>query len=415
LAKRGLLVTYYFPPTGGGGVQRWVKFLKYLSGYGWEFSVITSDHRHSIPIDESLIKELPENIKIIRTGNSSAVESIQEKARFLGESGYWQRWASAFFRITDSRKSWNRIAKKHLFEELEHISYDVIILSSPPYSLALLAAEINQSVNCPVFFDLRDPWTINPYKIYPTKFHHILDERREKKAISKINFLISAYQSTIDNYQKRIKNFGSKKVQILPNGYDEADFRGLKRIDPFNGGKYNIGFSGSIYSHLNVPQPVFNAISRLKNDGIDIHFHHVGNSVYDLSKLAKQFKIEDNVHLWGYNDHKKSLQILQMMDALCLILDDRLPYSENTIGGKVYEYLRLMKPIFAVIPENGEAARIIKKTNSGVVVSARNNEKIVQELISLIHNKQDFTWKGIEEFNREQQAEVLNSFLEAHI
>jgi hypothetical protein len=97
LAKRGLVISYYFPPTGGGGVQRWVKLLKYLSGYGWEFCVIANDHTISSPRDESLLKEVPENIKVIRTGNSSTAESIQTKAPFFRQSGYWQRWISAFF------------------------------------------------------------------------------------------------------------------------------------------------------------------------------------------------------------------------------------------------------------------------------------------------------------------------------
>ncbi len=415
MAKRGLVISYYFPPTGGGGVQRWVKLLKYLSGYGWEFCVICNDHTISSPKDESLLKEVPENIKVIRTGNSSASESIQTKTPFFRQSGYWQRWISAFFRITDSRKYWNKIARKYLIEELKRNKYDAIIFTSPPYSLALLAAEIDQQENCPVFLDLRDPWTINPYKIYPTKFHRFLDEHIEIRSVSKINYLISAYQSTIDDYRKRIKNFDSKKVLILPNGYDEADFTALNYINSFEGGKFNLGFSGSIYSHLNTPHPVFKAISKLKSEGMDIHFHHIGTSVYDLSKLAKKYEIEDNVHCWGYNSHQKSLEILQMMDALCMILDDRWPHSENTIGAKFYEYLRLKKPIFAVIPENGEAANLIKKTNSGLVVSGRNIENIAQKLKSMIRNETSFTWCGLEEFSREKQAQALNTFLEMNI
>jgi hypothetical protein len=415
LAKRGLVISYYFPPTGGGGVQRWVKLLKYLSKCGWEFSVITSDHSISNPKDESLLTEVPENIKVIRTEKASTVESIPLKASFLRQSGYWQRWVSALFRITDSRKSWNTIVRKYLNEELKNHNYEAIIFTSPPYSLAFLAAEIKQLVNCPVYLDLRDPWTINPYKIYPTLVHRWLDEQRENKSISKINYLISAYQSTINNYKKRIKDFESKKVLLLPNGYDEADFVKLKKISPFKGGEFNLGFSGSIYSHLNTPHPVFKAISRLKNEGLDLHFHHIGTSVYNLSKLSKKYDIEDKVHSWGYTNHQKSIEILQMMDALCMILDDHWPLSENTIGGKFYEYLRLKKPIFAVIPENGEAAKLINKTNSGVIVSGRNIENITQKLKLMIRNKPIFTWNGIEEFSREKQAETLNKYLEMNI
>jgi len=226
---------------------------------------------------------------------------------------------------------------------------------------------------------------------------------------------ISAYQSTIDDYSKRFKNFKSKNILVLPNGYDESDFDHLKKVTPFEGGDYNLGFSGSIYSHLNTPNPVFKAINRLKSEGIDIHFHHIGTSVYDLEKLAKKYNVEDRVHSWGYHNHKKNLEILKMMDALCMILDDHWPHSEHTVGGKFYEYLRLKKPIFAVVPENGEAAKLIDRTNSGVVVSGKNMEMIVQKLKILIQNRQDFTWKGIEEFSREKQAKTLAKFLEMNI
>ena len=130
-----------------------------------------------------------------------------------------------------------------------------------------------------------------------------------------------------------------------------------------------------------------------------------------VNLLAQKYKIGRNVHLWGYHDHKKSLASLKKMDALCLILDDRISNSKNTVGGKVYEYLRLRKPIFAIISDDGEAAAIINKTNSGIVISARDNEKIAEKLNSLIKNEHQFTWQGIEAFSRERQADTLNSFL----
>jgi glycosyltransferase involved in cell wall biosynthesis len=415
LARRGLLVSYYFPPTGGGGVQRWAKLIKYLSRYGWEFTIIAHQHVNSSPKDETLLDEIPRNAKIIRTPYSSTGMTSQIKALFFSKSGYWQRWASAFFHITDSRKSWNNDAARYIVEELKNHAYNVIIFTSPPYSLAFLASEIKKKVNCPVLLDLRDPWTINPYKIYPTKLHRFLDQRREKICISKLKVLISAYQSTIDDYQKRVQNFGSKEILILPNGYDEADFRNLDDIEIFQGGAYNIGFSGSVYSHLNTPHPIFKAIYQLKKEGLDIHFHHIGSSVYDLAKLAQKYKIEENIHLWGYTDHKTNLRLLQKMDALCLILDDHWPRSESTIGGKIYEYLRLKIPIFAIVPANGEAARLIKDTNSGITMSAKKEENIIENLKRLVLDKQKFTWNGIEKFNRERQAKVLSDFLDSLI
>jgi hypothetical protein len=412
LAKNGLIVSYYFPPTGGGGVQRWLKFTKYLSRFGWNLTVIADAHHPRSPRDESLLKELPQAVEIIRIQNRPSTGFLEQKIRYLYKSGYWQRWLSAFFNITDSRKSWNKKVLKVIYGKLANKNYDAIIITSPPYSLVLLAAELTDKVEIPVYLDFRDPWTLNPYKIYPTIFHRLIDRSRETAAIKKIKNIISAYQAPLDDYKSRIEPFSNKRTLLLPNGYDESDFVQLAENNRANDRNYNIGFSGSVYSHLNTPHMVFRTIKNLNSEGYNIHFHHVGTSVYDLNKLAQKFKIEDNIHLWGYKSHWECLEILNRMDALCLILDDRLTNAENTIGGKFYEYLRLQKPIFAIVPTEGEAAKVIRKTNSGVIVSANDMRAMKQILKKLIAAEYEFSWENIDEYNREKQAQILRNFLE---
>ena len=412
MAKRGLIVSYYFPPTGGGGVQRWLKFVKYLSSFGWDLTIIANDHHPPSPRDESLLKELSQEVEIVRIQNRSANASLKNNLSFLYKSGYWQRWLSAFFNITDSRRSWNKQVMKVINEKLKNKIYDAIIISSPPYSLVLLAAELTDKIDVPVYLDLRDPWTLNPYKIYPTFFHRRIDRKREIVAIRKIKNIISAYQAPLDDYSRCIEEFDKKRILVLANGYDEHDFEHLKRQDPDHNEIFNIGFSGSVYSHLNTPDMVFRTIKNLNSEGYNIHFHHVGTSVYDLYKLAKKFKIESNIHLWGYKSHTECLEILNRMDALCLILDDRFKNAENTIGGKFYEYLRLQKPIFAIVPKDGEAAKMIRKTNSGLIVSGRDIKAMEQTLKKLIVAEHEFSWEHIDEYNREKQAQILRNFLE---
>jgi glycosyltransferase involved in cell wall biosynthesis len=278
--------------------------------------------------------------------------------------------------------------------------------------LAVLAAELCGEIKNPLFLDLRDPWSINPYKIYPTPLHRYIDKIREEKTIARLKFIISAYQSTLNDYKRRIKGFSESDSLFLPNGFDEEDFSNLDMLDVPQKGKFNLGFSGSIYSHLNTPEPVFAAMQVLKKKNTDIHFHHIGTSVYNISEWADVYGISDRVHPWGYKDHRQSLGILQGMDALCIILDDRWNNAGNTVGGKLYEYLRLRKPILAIIPENGEAANVIRKTNSGVIVSSKSTEQIVTVLEQLIAKKRTFSWMGLEEYSREIQARTLKDFLE---
>jgi glycosyltransferase involved in cell wall biosynthesis len=409
------VVSYYFPPTGGGGVQRWLKYIKYLSRWDWEFTVITTEPESSGSRDDSLLNDLPANTHIIRTDPVESSPVLPSKISFLSKSGYWQRWISAFFHITDRRQNWNRKARVYIKREMKKNKYDAVILTSPPYSLALLAAELRGDVKCPLYLDLRDPWSINPYKIYPTPLHRYIDKIREEKTIAGVKFIISAYQSTLNDYKKRIKDFKENQSLFLPNGFDEEDFSNLEMVDIPHKGKFNLGFSGSIYSHLNTPEPVFAAMQVLKKRNTDIHFHHIGLSVYDISRWADLYGISDRVHLWGYKDHCQSLGFLKNMDALCIILDERWLNAGNTVGGKLYEYLRLRIPILAIIPENGEAANTIRKTNSGIIVSSKNIEQIVMVLELLITKSQTFSWIGLEEYNREFQAQTLKKYLEYNI
>jgi len=412
LAKRGLVVSYYFPPTGGGGVQRWLKYIKYLARWGWEFTVITNEPESNGPRDDSLLIDIPANTHIIRTDHDDSSAVLPSKLSFLRKSGYWQRWLSAFFHITDRRHSWNRKARVYIKSEMEKRKYDALILTAPPYSLAILAAELCGEIKIPLFLDLRDPWSLNPYKIYPTPLHRYVDKIREEKTIARLKFIISAYQSTLNDYKRRISGFADGHSLFLPNGFDEEDFHNLEMLDVPQKGKFNLGFSGSIYSHLNTPEPIFAAMQVLKKKNTDIHFHHIGTSVYNISQWADIYGISDRVHPWGYKDHRESLGILQGMDALCIILDDRWNNAGNTVGGKLYEYLRLRKPILAIIPENGEAANVIRKTNSGLIVSSKSMEQIVKALEQLIAKNRTFSWMGVEEYSREIQARTLKDFLE---
>ena len=115
MGRNCLIISYYFPPAGGGGVQRWTKLIKYLSPLGWNFTVISAETDTMLPEDNSLVKELPGEIKVIRIHSAQPAKSLQKQQR---ETSYWKRWLSAFFYITDSRIKWNKYAYPVILEEL---------------------------------------------------------------------------------------------------------------------------------------------------------------------------------------------------------------------------------------------------------------------------------------------------------
>ena len=418
MAKRCLIVSYYFPPGGGGGVQRIVKWIKYLSRAGWRFTVITADEKSNlIPADASLITEIPAQTKIISVENINPAQALKSLARKpeSGKSSYAKRWLSAFFYIPDIRKNWLPRLTPVLMKELNSQNYDCVLFTIPPYSLAFLAAEMVNALDIPVILDLRDPWSMNPYKIHPSPFHEQKDRRLELAAIQKLPYLISAYQNIISFYRQEVPDFSRKKGVVIPNGYDEEDFAHIKSQKQ-DGEFFNMAFSGTLYSHLNNPAPLFKAMALLKKqaplEGNRIRFHHLGKSMINLTKMAKRFGLSGQVHEWGYLPHREALQKLSGMDAFYFILDDRNKKAANTIGGKVYEYLRLKKPILALVPEEGEAAQLIRHTDSGVVLSPAASAEIAGVLKSWQEQRPQFGFNNIEEFSRRHQAERLGRFLE---
>jgi len=408
--KRCLIVSYYFPPTGGGGVQRVSKLIKYLSGKGWQFSVITAKEKGHLPDDPSLLNELPALLKKIEIPVKLPVaKQTKNKATY-----FW-RWLSAFFYIPDIRKTWADTAGAQIQAEIARRTYRCVFITSPPYSLALLAAELTEKTDVPVILDLRDPWTTNPYKIHPTPYHLLKDRQLEKQAIKHVRYGISAYRSLLAYYARTVKNFPVQNWRFIPNGFDEEDFITLSAAR-YSSATFDLAFSGTFYSHVNNPRPLFKAIARLKKEeprlAEKIRFHHVGKSMLPLKELAKQFGLNDQLVEWGYAAHKECLNILARMDAFCFILNDKRKYSDQTIGGKVYEYLRLRKPILALVPENGEAAEMIRQTDSGQVLASSNTKQITATLKEWLQQIPSYSFKGIEQYRRDLQAGKLADFLD---
>lgn len=414
--RRCLIITYYFPPLGGGGVQRIAKLVKYASRQGWQFTVITAQEQTAIiPQDPTLQAEIPSKTNIIRVPFKLLSSPVPVEHRITQKSNYWKRWLSAFFYLPDSRKKWLGRAWPSIENELQNETYDLVLISIPPYSLSFLAKRIKARFGMPVVLDMRDPWTLNPYKIYPTPLHRRIDWQMEKKVIASAEYGISAYKKPLEFYENKIENFNSANWTVIPNGFDEEDFADLKP-KASDHQTFNLAFSGTIYSHINHPAPLFKAMAQLKQRfpelGAKARFLFVGKAHIDLRKATKKYGLEKQIVEKGYLPHQQSVRLLNEADALCFILDDRRRESQYTVGGKVYEYLRLKKPILALVPQSGEAAELIRETHSGVVVPPRQTGKIVRILHDWMQALPQFEFRHIERFSRKKQAQEWMRFLE---
>ena len=419
MAKRCLIVTYYFPPLGGGGVQRMVKLSKYLHRAGWQVTVVTADEP-GIPVekDETLLQEIPQSAKIIHIPADLPFVRQNKNAELKNNirSSYFKRWISAFLFIPDIRKAWIKPAKQAVLQELQKEKYDCILVSSPPYSLALLAGELTDEATVPVILDMRDPWTINPFKIHPTFFHRLLDQRLERKAVSTVNYGISVTKDLLSYYGKTIRNFKKENWRYIPNGYDEEDFSFAEVEPSLPNDNFNIAFLGTFYSHLNKPDELFTVFSLINKEQRNLSkklcFHHIGKAHIDLKKMAIKYGLEEQIVLHGYLPHRQALAVLNKMDAFCLVYDSRNPKSRYTIGSKLYEYLRLRKPILAMIPEDSEAAQIIRQADAGTVIESTEHHKAAETLKHWMDNPPAYSFKEIEQYSRTNQARAFIEFFE---
>lgn len=415
--KRCLIITYYFPPMGGGGVQRILKLVKYLRPKGWQFTLITASPypKAAVLRDTSLLDETPSDLKVIRVPDSMA--ALQKGIAGKLKSTFAMRWISSLFFIPDIRKNWVKQAEKKALALLDRETFDCILISSPPYSLALCAARLQKQTQIPVILDMRDAWTTNPYKIYPSSLHSRIDAHLERKAIKNVKYGVSCIASLIEHFKKNIPDFKTENWRVIPNGFDESDFSGLQKTTCAPG-CFNIAFSGTTYSHLNSPEPLFKAIAHLAKEqphtAEKIRFHHVGHSVIDLKKLSQKYNLEDQIVLHGYHPHRVCLNILSGMDALIFFLDSRDPRSVNTLGGKVYEYLRLELPVIGVVPRKGEAADLLTETGAGLVTPGDNPQELAEVLLNLINGSQRLKRNAhiIRRYERRVIADDFKSFFE---
>ncbi|RLD16984.1 hypothetical protein DRI50_00555 [candidate division KSB1 bacterium] len=415
--RRALIVTYYFPPLGGGGVQRMAKLVKYASRKGWEFTVITADEPTGfINEDPSLADEVPASTKIIRVPFKVLSATPTRFSAFFKTSGFLKRLLSAFVYIPDSRKGWLSKAWPVIARELQGGQYDLVLVSIPPYSLSFLVSEIERRFDLPVILDMRDPWTLNPYKIYPTPLHRFIDQRMEREVISRIHFGISAYGRMLKVYRKTVPGFNPSNWLVIPNGFDEEDFDELS-LPKEDSGTFDIAFSGTIYSHINHPTPLFKALALARKlnpqEAKKIRFVFVGKSHINLEKLIAKFGLQEQIILHEYLPHKESLSVLNKANALCFILDDRETRSAYTVGGKVYEYLAFRKPILGLAPEEGEAADLIRRTDAGIIISPQKSKQIADTILNWSKgNIPEFSFISIDEYQRKRQADRFLSFFE---
>lgn len=397
--KRVLIITYYWPPSGGAGVQRWLKFSKFLPEFGWEPVILTVDPaKATYPVlDESLQHELRNDIKVIRT-NSTEWFSFYKKvsktnkvpyAGFANESDKisLKQKAARFFRgnffLPDPRKGWNKHAIRAAKSIIKDTEIDCIVTTGPPHSTQLIGQKLSKKYNIPWIADFRDPWTDIYYyrQFYPTLPARKINLNFEKRVLKEADLILTVSQG----FKKIFVNkgyFKPEKVKIIPNGFDEQDFQ--KTPEP-KGNPFTITYVGTL-SDIYPIEILIEALLELLGDSLNIKLQFIGsvsnNQRQKLSKIPKE-----NIEFIEYVEHKTAIKYMGESNLLLLVIPEHSS-GEGILPGKIFEYMASERKVLGIGPLDGDSATILKETDTGVMVSFKDVKGIKQVLNQFYNDSQ---------------------------
>ncbi|MBA4409884.1 MAG: hypothetical protein C0397_10735 [Odoribacter sp.] len=383
--KKVLIITYYWPPSGGAGVQRWLKFAKYLPEFGWQPVILTVAPEYaSYPQrDESLLSEVDPNCLVYTTKsfelyNLYKLVSGKREVPYGGfanesKEGLLQK-TSKFLRgnflLPDPRKGWNKYALKKAAELICEFSIDTVITTSPPHSTQLIGLKLKKKINIRWIADLRDPWTDIYYydQFKHTALARKIDQNYERKVVENADLLITVSEDVKRIFAEKSTFPIADKTVVIPNGFDEDDFR-ITNI-PTETRKI-ITYSGTISEAYDVEGflKALSLIDASMRSQILIRF--VGKVPASVEQKFSYSGIE--IELTGYVDHAKSIEYLFRSDLLLLVIP-KVKNNRGILTGKFFEYMASQKPILAIGPTDGDLAKIIRETRCGKLFDYEDSE-----------------------------------------
>lgn len=364
-----LIITYYWPPSGGAGVQRWLKFTKYLPSSGWFPEVLTVDPLYAAyPFrDDSLYGEVPVDVKVHRTKALNFFALYNRDQSKIPHAGFasgknkgFKSTVSRFIRgnffIPDPRRGWNRFAFRRASELIRSQNITHIITTSPPHSTQLIGLRLKRRFpGLKWVADLRDPWTdIYYYDMFrPSLPARMLDRNLEKRVLSRADRIITVGKTLASLLAAKTEAVAGK-TEILPNGFDEEDFQGIVSSVPE---RFTITYVGT----LSPAYPVRGFIDAMKDmriNGKQVALQFVGTVPEEIRVLFPAGDEGDGPRFISYCEHPEAIRYMMSSSLLLLIIPDHSS-NRSILTGKIFEYLATEKPILFLGPEDGDAARLL--------------------------------------------------------
>ena len=418
-----LIITYYWPPSGGSGVQRWLKFAKYLPQFGWEPVIYTPENPDFALKDETLLKDVAATTTVIRTkiwepyqlfnrltGKKTEKANVALMSEKKGNSRL-QKLAMTLrgnLLIPDPRCFWIKPSVKFLTEYLKDHPVDAIVTTGPPHSMHMIGLGLHKQTNIPWIADFRDPWTnIDFYKdLHLTWLADKIHRHKEQRVVQQADAVIVVSDQMKREYEQLLP----KRIDLIYNGFDNDDC--LPNVTPTSE-QFTISHIGLISQARN-PNLLWKVLSELIAEnavfGQLLHLKLVGKTDTSVKESITHFGLLPYVTLVDHVSHDEAIR-LQSEAQVLLLLINRSPNAKGIITGKLFEYLAAEKVILAIGPSDGDVASILNKTQAGTTIDFDDEKRLKATLLAYFERFQNHTLQpetaDIRRFSRKSLSVAL--------
>lgn len=388
---RVLILTYYWPPAGGAGVQRWLKHCRYLRDFGWEPLVYTASNPDLSVADEGLHRDVPDGIEVWSTRVKEPYDLYRrltgapEKAPvghgFSGGSKGWKQrmgmWVRANLFIPDAKMLWIKPSVSFLERKLTSNPVDLIISTGPPHTMHMIAMQLQHRTGIRWLADFRDPWTNNDFynRLPLTKWADKQHRKLEEKVLRSADAVVTVSPT----WAKEFTQLADRKVEVVTNGYDEQDMTKKNSVDKE---RFIIHHIGSMYEDRN-PAALWQALAELSDEDDTfrslLRIKLTGNTEASVVESIHRYGLGEQLDASPYQAHEKVTSEMGSAAILLLLLNDS-PDIEGRIPGKLFEYLAARRPILCIGSKTGDSATIIRETGAGTSHNFNETEALKQTI-----------------------------------
>jgi hypothetical protein len=431
--KEVLIITYYWPPAGGPGVQRWLKFVKYLRDFGWEPVVLTVADGVFPATDESLFAEIPEGLAVYRTRSGGplrlysklkgqkggqvpvALISAEKKRSWFEQLALWIR-SNGY--IPDARKGWYRYALRGIAAVMQDHKPVLVVTTGPPHSTHLIGKTVAHKYGLPWLADFRDPWTTVYYNYLMPRTNRTkrVDRQLESQVLQSADCVVTVSDAMKEEFLDR-----AGRVEVIRNGFDEDDMPAAALITGPEE-RFVLLHTGNIAPNQHVPA-LWDALSDLADRDVgfrrDLQIRLVGNVDGNVLRYIDKVGLADCLDLSGYVPHLEATTLMQSASLLLLLIPEA-PGNRAIVTGKIFEYLLAGVPVLGIGPLNGDADAILKETDRGKMIDYQDKE-MIRKAIGRTYNRwlendkvtERMSVEPCRQFNRRQGTEKLAALLDS--